>query len=597
MKTLVIVESPAKAHKIQEILGKNYTVMASKGHITDLAKGGKHGLGIEIDNNFKPRYVLMEDRLEVMDELLAAAKKVDQILVASDPDREGEAIAWHLAERLADVGKPIKRMVFNKISKEKLQKALKEVRDIDMDLFHSQEARRMLDRLVGFTASPFLMNFIGPKLSAGRVQSVVTKMVIDREREIEAFIPEEFWTIQVRLNDGKDTFLTKYNARLSNGVEAEAAKKLLSEKDYVISDVLISEEKKAPPPPLVTSTLQRLMSKDHGFAAERTMKAAQSLYESGYVSYIRTDSVRVGDEEVETARTWLKDNKHPVPAKANAFKNKDAAQDAHECIHPTDLTLLPDQNFAIIDPDEKMVYQVIWQQFLASQMMPAVYDTLTVYAHPKSSPDAKVKTTGKALRTWGYLDIISGNDDALTIDIPKLQPGQAVTLDAGKVPVKTDKKQTQPPPRFNEDKLIERLVQKNIGRPATYADLLSKITARNYVEMRGNVFHATDLGKKVTDVLSQFFTFMDYDYTAKLEQQLDEIEGGKVDHIDMLKKFYPGYKLELDKAYTASGGTLCDKCGSPMATRTVKDTGEKFLACSGYPKCRNTRPIDIKNVA
>lgn len=598
MKTLVIVESPAKASKIQDYLGKNYIVMASKGHITDLAKGGKHGLGVDVDNNFKPRYVLMEDRLDVMDALLDAAKKVDQIYVASDPDREGEAIAWHLAERLTDVGKPIKRMVFNKIKKETLQKALKEVRDIDMDLFHSQEARRILDRLVGFTASPFLMNFFGPKLSAGRVQSVVTKMVIDREREIETFVPEEFWTIQVRLTDGKDNFTAKYNTKLTNGTDADAAKKTLSEKDYVISDVLVNEEKKSAPAPLVTSTLQRLMSKDHGFDAERTMKAAQSLYESGYVSYIRTDSVRVGDEDVEAVRTWLTENKHPIPTKANAFKNKDAAQDAHECIHPTDLTLLPGQNYAIIDPDEKLVYQMVWNQFVASQMTPAVYDTLTVYAHPKSDSTAKVKASGKALRTKGYLDILGdGDNDSTGIDIPKLQVGQAVTLDGGKLPVKAEKKQTQPPPRFSEDKLIEKLVQKNIGRPATYADLLSKITARNYVEKKGNVFHATDLGKKITDVLNQYFTFMDYDYTAKLEQQLDEIEGGKVNHVEMLKKFYPGYKQELDKAYTMSGGTLCDKCGSPMATRTVKDTGEKFLACSAYPKCKNTKPIVVKNVA
>ena len=598
MKTLVIVESPAKGQKIQEYLGKNYVVMASKGHITDLAKGGKHGLGVDVENNFKPRYVLMEDRLDVMDALLAAAKEVDQIYVASDPDREGEAIAWHLAQRLEDTGKPIKRMVFNKIKKDVIQKAIKEVRDIDMDLFHSQEARRILDRLVGFTASPFLMNFFGPNLSAGRVQSVVTKMVIDREREIEAFVPEEFYTINVRLSDGKDTFTAKYNERLSDAKTAEAIKKVLSEKDYVVSDVLMNEEKKTPPAPLVTSTLQRLMSKEHGFDAERTMKAAQSLYESGYVSYIRTDSVRVGDEDIEAVRKWLTDAKYAVPTKANSFKNKDSAQDAHECIHPTDLTLLPEQNYAIIDPDEKLVYKVIWNQFVASQMTPAVYDTLTVYAHPKSDPKVKVKATGKALRYKGYLDILGeGDSDANGINIPKLQSGQAVSLDGGKLPVKMEKKQTQPPPRFSEDKLIEKLVQKNIGRPATYAELLSKITARNYVEKKGNVFHATDLGKKITDVLNQFFTFMDYDYTAKLEQQLDEIEGGKVNHIDMLKKFYPGYKQELDKAYVSHGGTLCDKCGSPMATRTVKDTGEKFLACSGYPKCKNTKRLVVKSVA
>lgn len=589
MKTLIIVESPAKGQKIQEYLGKDYIVMASKGHITDLAKGGIHGLGVDVTNNFKPRYVLSEDRFEIMDDLLAAAKKVDRILVASDPDREGEAIAWHLADRLADTGKPIKRMVFNKIKKDVLLKSLKEIRDIDMNLFHSQEARRILDRLVGFMASPFLMNFFGPKLSAGRVQSVVTRMVIDREREIENFVPEDFWTIQTKLTNGnKESFVAKYTNRLTVVADANAAKTALDTPDYVISEVLSSEEKKSPAPPLVTSTLQRIMSKQHSFDAERTMKAAQSLYESGYVSYIRTDSVRVGDEDVEVVRQWLKDNKHSVPAKANTFKNKDAVQDAHECIHPTDLTLVPGAQYAIIDPDEKLVYETIWKSFIASQMSPAVYDTMSVTAHPVDNPKFKVKSSGKALKSKGYLEMF-GVDDGEGIDIPVLKVGDKVSL-SGKGALKMEKKSTQPPPRFSEDKLIKELDNKNIGRPATYADLLSKITNRNYVEKKGNVFHATDLGKKITDELTTYFTFMDYNYTAKMEQQLDEIESGKVNHIDMLKKFFPGFKKELDQAYLGHGGSLCEKCGSPMSIRSTK-TGDKFMGCTAFPKCRNTFQI------
>jgi DNA topoisomerase I len=590
MKTLVIVESPAKGQKIQEYLGKDYIVMASKGHITDLAKGGKHGLGVDIDNNFKPRYVLSEDRLEIMDALLAAAKKVDLILVASDPDREGEAIAWHLADRLADTGKPIKRMVFNKIKKDAIQKSLKEIRDIDIDLFHSQEARRILDRLVGFMASPFLMNFFGPKLSAGRVQSVVTRMVIDREREIEAFVPEEYWTLQTKLTTAsKDSFFAKYVNKITTLADANLAHTALNKPDYVISEVISSEEKRPPQAPLVTSTLQRLMSKQHNFDAERTMKAAQALYESGYVSYIRTDSVRVGDEDVEAVRQWLTANKYALPKKVNSYKNKDAAQDAHECIHPTDLALLPGQNYAILDPDEKLVYETVWNCFVASQMMPAVYDTLSVTAHPQGNTSAKVKASGKALKDKGFLAIL-GVDDAGSIDIPQLKVGDTVQL-LGKGALKMEKKATQPPPRFSEDKLIKELVNRNIGRPATYAELLSKITSRLYVEKKGNVYHATDLGKKITDVLSKFFTFMDYNYTAKMEHQLDEIEGGKVNHIDMLKKFFPEFKKELDRAYLDHGGILCDQCGSPMATRTTKADGSKFLACSAYPKCRNTKPF------
>jgi len=595
MKTLVIVESPAKGQKIQEYLGKDFIVMASKGHITDLAKGGIHGLGVDVDNNFKPRYVLSEDRFEIMDALLATAKKVDRILVASDPDREGEAIAWHLADRLADTGKPIKRMVFNKIKKDALQKALKEVRDIDINLFHSQEARRILDRLVGFMASPFLMNFFGPKLSAGRVQSVVTRMVIDREREIENFVPEDFWTIQTKLTTlSGESFVAKYTGRLTVLVDANAAKAGLNTKDYVISEVISAEEKRSPQAPLVTSTLQRIMSKNHGFDAERTMKAAQALYESGYVSYIRTDSVRVGDEDIEAVRQWLKVNKYAVPSKPNTFKNKDAVQDAHECIHPTDLDLKPGAQYAIIDPDEKLVYETIWKSFIASQMPSAVYDTLSVTAHPQGDMKFKVKAGGKALKDKGYLQMF-GVDDGEGIDIPALKVGDIVTL-TGTGALKMEKKSTQPPPRFSEDKLIKELVNKNIGRPATYADLLSKICARLYVEKKGSVYHATDLGKKITDELVNYFTFMDYNYTANMEQQLDEVESGKVNHIDMLKKFFPEFKNELNKAYLGHGGTLCSKCGSPMSVRSTK-TGDKFMGCSAFPKCRNTFQINASPAA
>lgn len=590
MKTLIIVESPAKAHHIQEYLGKDYVVLASKGHITDLAKGGKHGLGVDVENNFKPRYVLMEDKVQTLDELMAAAKKVDRILVASDPDREGEAIAWHLADRLQDMGKPIKRVVFNEIKKSLVQKAVKTPRDIDLNLFHSQEARRILDRLVGFTASPFLMNFFGskPPLSAGRVQSVVTRMVIDREREIEAFVPETFWTIQVTLNDGKDDFLAKYTGKLTDAKTAEDTKKILSAKDYTVAEVISAEEKKYPFPPLVTSTLQRIMSKQHGFGADRTMKAAQSIYENGFCTYIRTDSVRVGDEALEEVRNWIA-QKYELPKKPYNYKNKEAAQDAHECIRPSDINLLPWDNSAMADPDERLVYETIWRCFVASQMMPAVYDTLSVTAHPTGAPATPVKASGKALKVQGYLEIL-GVTDPGSIDIPNLTQGQALTLGSGKKAVNMEKKQTQPPARYSEANLIKELVNRNIGRPATYAELLTRITARNYVEKKGNVYHATELGKTITDELIQYFTFMDYDYTAKMEQQLDEIESGKVNHIDMLKKFYPGYKDELNKAYIGRGATMCNQCGSAFVLRQAKD-GSQFWACTGFPKCRNTKPF------
>jgi DNA topoisomerase-1 len=600
MKTLVIVESPAKAEKIQEYLGKDYVVLASKGHITDLAKGGRFGLGVDVDKDFRPHYVLQEDKVDTLDMLLKATKKCDRILVASDPDREGEAIAWHLQERLKDTGLPIKRVVFNEIKKAKIQKAVQTPRDVDINLFHSQEARRILDRLVGFMASPFLMNFFGPKLSAGRVQSVVTRMVIDREREIEAFVPEEFWTIQASLSkDGKTGFMTKYSGRPTNAQDTEAMRAKLAAKgaQFVISEVVSDEEAKYPQPPLVTSTLQRIMSKEHGFSADRTMKAAQSLYENGYCTYIRTDSVRVGDEALQEVRQWITDHKHALPKKAYSYKNRDAAQDAHECIRPSDLSLEPTSNYAMVDPDEKLVYEVIWKQFIASQMNPAVYDTMRVTAHVQGDKSAEVKASGKALKSKGFLEVLGITDDS-KIDIPSGLTVGSILLHFGRSPVKMDKKQTQPPPRYSEDKLIKELVAKNIGRPATYAELLSKITARNYVEKKGSVFHATDLGKKITDELLQFFTFMDYDYTAKMEHQLDEIESGKVNHTDMLKRFYPEFQKELNKAYVGHGANMCPKCGSPMSVRTTK-TG-KFWGCSGYPKCKHTVNISsnaTQNVA
>jgi len=593
-KTLVIVESPSKGHHIQEYLGDDYIVMASKGHITELAKGGKHGIGVDIDNNFKPHYILSDDKMDTLDSLLAAAKICDQILIASDPDREGEAIAWHLAKRLEDTGKPIRRIVFNEIKKSKVMKAVKEPRDIDMNLFHAQEARRILDRLVGFTASPFLMNCIGPKLSAGRVQSVVTKMVIDREREIELFKPEEFWTIQVCLSKDNQEFIAKYPGQLRDLSSANAMKSKLNVQDYIVSSVSAEEEKKYPQPPLITSTLQRVMSKTYGFPAEKTMKIAQSLYESGYCTYIRTDSVRVGDEALADARAWIKDHKYDLPKKSNVYKNKSEIQDAHECIRPSDLSLGIDGSYSMIGPDEKTVYNVIKNYFIASQMMPAVYNTLKVTAHAKGDPSLEVKASGKALKSKGFLAVL-GIDDDSKIEIPNLNKGDELHL-ASKIPVRMEKKQTQPLPRYSEDKLLKQLEDKQIGRPATYADLLSKLNSRNYVERKGNVFHATDLGKKITDTLSEFFSFMDYNYSAKMEEQLDEIESGKLNHIDMLKKFYPAFKKEIDKAYISYGGTLCEKCCSPMIIRTAKDE-TKFLACSSYPKCFNTKSLIITNAA
>ena len=601
MKTLIIVESPKKAKSIKDYVGKDYTILASKGHITDLAKGGKHGLGVDVENNFKPRYVIVEDQLETLQNLMDAATNCDQILIASDPDREGEAIAWHLWSRLEDLGKPIKRVEFHEITKKAVQEALKNPRDINMLLFRSQEARRILDRLVGFMASPFLMNFFGSGLSAGRVQSVVTKMIVDREREIENFKPEEYWVIQAVLaNASKNHFVAKYEPRVTN---KDSALKIKSELEgnnfdalYIVSEVDAAEKKEKPIPPLVTAKLQQVMSKSHGLSADRTMKAAQSLYENGYVTYIRTDSVRISDDAVKMARTWLKENNYEVPKTSNVFKNKEAAQDAHECIRPTDLSVglgTPE----LADPDEKKVYETIWRYFVASQMTPAVFNTLKVVIRLKDNTNHVLKVSGKAIKSAGYLAML-GAVDLSKIEIPDLHQGEELTL-FGKNPVSADQKFTQPPARYSEAHLIETLEKKTIGRPATYAELLSKISTRNYVEKHGNVFHPTDLGKKVTDELSKFFSFMKYDYTAEMEEKLDLIASGKIDYIKMLKDFFSPFKQELDKAYINNGAEQCTVCKNPMLIRVGKN-GDKFWGCSAYPKCKTTKTYTneiTKNVA
>jgi len=583
-KTLIIVESPAKAHKIQDLLGSDFIVAASFGHITELAHGGRHGIGVEIDNNFKPHYVISSDKVEVVDNLLALAKQCKLILIFSDPDREGFGIAFHLRERLKDTNVPIKRGLFNKITKAALIKAINESGEIDMNIVKSQQNRQILDRIVGFSASPFLMSSFNSKsLSAGRVQSVVSRMVIDREIEIEKFKPEDYWVIQTQLSTvNKETFIAKFTGKLSNIKDAEKAKQDLNQSDYVVSEVLSDEEKKPAQPPLITSTLQRIMSKS-GMDASVCMQAAQSLYESGLISYLRTDSVRISDEGISELRDFLTKNGHAIPKKPNLYKNKDSAQDAHEALYPIYLDVIPGKNYQIADKNQAAVYKCIYDHFLASQMPPAIYSTLSITAHPQNNAKVKVKATGKALKDEGYLKVL-GIIDNSAIDIPNLKVGEIVNLCKGSP--KLERKSTQPPPRYSEDKLIKELVSRNIGRPATYADLLSKITARNYVEKKGNVYHATELGKNITNVLVKYFTFMDYDYTAKLEKQLDEIETGKLNYLDMLNKFYPAFKAELDKAYLNEGGTLCEKCGAPMVTRINKNNGQKFLGCSQWSKTK-----------
>jgi DNA topoisomerase-1 len=433
------------------------------------------------------------------------------------------------------------------------------------------------------------MTYFGPHLSAGRVQSVVAKLVVDRELDIEKFVPDNFWTIQTNLsNDNTNSFIAKYSGKLEDETSAKTMFSKLNDKntDYIVSEVLAAEEKKYPSPPLVTSMMQRIMSKEHSFSADRTMKAAQNLYENGKISYLRSDSTRISDEALQEARQWLESNNHSIPKKPNIYKTKDAAQDAHECIRPTDVNLHP--NNLVVGPDEKKVYETIWKYFLASQMLPAVYNTLKVTMHVNGDKTAEVKVSGKALKEKGYLDIF-GVDGNEKIDIPNLNKGDILHL-FGPNPVKLEKKQTQPPPRYSEDKLIKELEVRGIGRPSTYAELLSKITSRNYVEKHGNVYHATELGKKITKVLNDSFSFMNYDFTSLMELNLDKIERGEISKNEVLTQFYDVFSAELKKAYLDNSvdKTLCDKCKNIMIERNGKYG--RFYACSNG-LCKNTKKI------
>lgn len=438
-KTLIIVESPTKARSIQKYVGDNYIVVSCKGHIVDLAKHGKHGIGIDIDHNFKPHYIILDHQVDTLQMIMDETKKCSNILLVSDPDREGEAIAYHLAQRLKDFGKPIKRAEIHEITKKGIIEALKITREIDMAVVHAQEGRRILDRIVGFMASPFLMSVFGTNtLSAGRVQSVITRMIVDREQEINAFVPEEYWNIQAQLFNGHDSFVAKYEPHIANQVEAKKITDILStQSHFIVTSVEAAEEKKKPFPPLITAKLQQIMSKRFGIDASRTMAAAQSLYENGLITYMRTDSVRISDDAIKSARKYLKDNNFDTPKSANHYKTKNSAQDAHECIRPTDSTNHPDQCDLAVS-DEKNVYDIIWRYFHASQMMPAIYDTLKVTIQLEGYPQHILVASGKALKYQGFLKMLGAQDDS-KIEIPLLTVGDRLSLFDGAKSISSEK--------------------------------------------------------------------------------------------------------------------------------------------------------------
>jgi len=609
---LVIVESPAKAKTIKKYLGRNYKVLASMGHLRDLPKSQ---LGVDIENNFEPKYITIRGKGELLSKLKKEAKNSDKVFLATDPDREGEAISWHLAKVLNIEEDKQYRIAFNEITKAAVQNAIKSPRKIDENLVDAQQARRVLDRIVGYKISPLLWKKVRKGLSAGRVQSVATRLICDREKEIESFVPTEYWTLLAKLmNDTtRESFHAKFYGTKKGKIEIsseEEVQKILAElkdKKYIVSSVKKGERKKSPAPPFITSTLQQEASRKLGFTAKRTMSTAQQLYEGveikgegsvGLITYMRTDSVRVSVEDQKAARDYIaeKYGSNYIPSSPRNYKGKKDAQDAHEAIRPSNVFLEPDQIKDSLKPDQYKLYKLIWERFLASQMSASEYDTLSVDIE---AGDYVFKASGQKIKFAGFMVLyVEGKDDEAEEEegmIPELKEGQEVSLKK----LEPAQHFTQPPPRYTEATLIKSLEEKGIGRPSTYAPIITTIISRGYVEREKKQLKPTELGNVITDIMKNYFKeIVDVEFTANMEQQLDEIEEGQKNWVDLLKEFYAPFENTLKEAENKIGNIelkdevtdeKCEKCGRNMVIKHGRYG--KFLACPGFPECRNAKPI------
>jgi DNA topoisomerase I len=623
-KGLVIVESPAKAKTIQKYLGKGFTVEASLGHVKDLPKST---LGVDIENDFETEYIVIPGKEKVVARLKKLALGMDNIYLAPDPDREGEAIAAHLAEELSDDSKGkkkkkkkadepdrIRRVTFNEITQRAVREAFEHPRDIDQNLVDAQQARRVLDRLVGYQVSPLLWDKVRRGLSAGRVQTVALRLIVEREREIKAFEKKEYWTIDANLAGPKPPafdarFLGKGEEKIevTNGDDAEKIRVALEKADWLVRSVDRKERRRNATPPFTTSKLQQDSSRKLRFSVKRTMMIAQRLYEGvelgeeglvGLITYMRTDSVRVSNEALGDVREYIKAQygDQYLPEAPNAYKEKKAAQAAHEAIRPTSVMRHPDQIKQYLKEDEFKVYKLIWQRFVASQIMPAVFDQTTVDIDAKSVTDTFwFRVTGSVLKFDGFLKVYEESkegkdeeDEELKHKLPALEPGQKLTLRE----LKPEQHFTEPPPRYNEASLVKELEERGIGRPSTYSAILSTIQERQYVQKLGGKFTPTEIGLVVTDLLVENFAdIFDIQYTARLEEELDEIEEGKEKWTDALAEFYK--KFEKDLRYAAKHmenikrmekptDEKCERCGSPLVIKWGKHGS--FYACSSYDK-------------
>lgn len=608
-KNLVIVESPAKAKTIKKFLGRNYKVEASMGHVRDLPKSK---LGIDLEDDFEPNYITIRGKGKTLNKLRKAAKKSEDVYLATDPDREGEAISWHLAYALKLSDEDNNRIEFNEITKTAIQNAIKNPRTINKDLVDAQQARRLLDRIVGYRLSPLLWKKVRKGLSAGRVQTVAVKIICEREEEIRNFEEEEYWSLEVDLKNDNDEKLKadlyridnkKFNLESKEEVDQVIAD--IKDQDFEIVKVKKRKRRRNPKSPFTTSTLQQRASNKLNYTAKKTMFLAQQLYEGidigssgtvGLISYIRTDSTRLSNEAKNGAKDYIlnKFGDKFLKSSKKKSKNNSNAQDAHEAIRPTDTQRTPEKMKKHLSKDQFKLYDLIWKRFVASQMSPALYESIS--AQFKVGDRYKFRVSGSRLLFPGHL-ILTGKAKEDDIDLPVLNEGDRYSL------LKTNPEQhfTTPPPRYSEASLVKTLEEEGIGRPSTYAPTLSTIESRDYVEKEGRYFKPTELGETVTELLTDYFPDVtDVEFTADLEKRLDEIEKGNEDWKKILRDFYEPFYQRLENArenmesvqIVEETDEVCEKCGSPMVVKYGRYG--KFLACSSYPECKNTKPYLIK---
>lgn len=611
---LVIVESPAKAKTIERYLGKKYKVRASMGHLRDLPKSQ---MGVDIENNYDPKYITIRGKGPVLKELKSAAKKAKKIYLAADPDREGEAIAWHLAHTLnVDIHSDC-RVVFNEITKDAIKESFKHPRSINMDLVDAQQARRVLDRLVGYNISPILWKKVKKGLSAGRVQSVAMRMIIDRENEIKAFVPEEYWTIGADFLKGKAAFEASFYGIGSEKAELkteEDVKNILNQingNTFTVASVTKKERKRNPALPFITSSLQQEAARKLNFRAKKTMMLAQQLYEGidlgkegtvGLITYMRTDSTRISDVALSEARQYISNEfgENFVQTEAKKEKKQTNAQDAHEAIRPTSTMKVPDTLKEFLSKDQFRLYKLIWERFIASQMSPAVMDTMSV---DLKNGNVIFRATGSKVKFPGFMKVyVESSDDQVEEKdklLPDLKEGDEVT----KKDIEPKQHFTQPPPRYTESRLVRTLEELGIGRPSTFAPTLDTIQKRGYVTLDNKRFVPTELGEVIHELLIEFFPgIVDLEFTAKMEQDLDNVEDGKVNWVHVIDGFYRDFEKHLKIAEKEMqeieikdepAGEDCDQCGAPMVFKMGRYG--KFMACSNFPDCRNTKAI-VKDI-